>query len=387
MKKIFLSVLVLFLSQSFSAFASFNDVPTTHSEYKAINWLQEQGVVQGYSDGTFRPTQSVTRAEFLKMLFETAGMVGASVELPFTDIDTTQWYMPYLKEAYAYGIVNGYSDNTFKPNNNIAVSEALKIITNAFYFVDPTTSESPAFYGCSAEGRPLSSYDLLYKNVDRNAWYWKYTAEATNKCLLEFGLSAYGKNGLNIGAYITRGDMAEMLYRAKAVYDNSAAYYSDAIFPAPVEASDVMIEAFEYDKDLFDYYGRLNVTGYATVKEVPEAFCESNCETYDYVSFNIVETDAPEIFNYILENDGNAYLGEKSVGLGCIDGENIVYTNDSDEFGMKEYVLSDLLSSAIIGSSKSLPITIELVRYPLSAGAGAPTCYSHFTEVNEVLSM
>lgn len=61
------SLLILVVPQT--VFASFTDVSSDYHLYDSINWLQEQGVVVGYSDGTYRPDDDVNRVEFLKMLY------------------------------------------------------------------------------------------------------------------------------------------------------------------------------------------------------------------------------------------------------------------------------------------------------------------------------
>ncbi|MBT4917242.1 hypothetical protein HON58_02270 [Candidatus Peregrinibacteria bacterium] len=112
-----------------TAFASFEDVFEGHDNYQAINYLQETGVIQGYEDGTFKPALKVNRVEFLKILLEGSNIeLDATIDLTFNDVDTGAWYAPYIKKAYAEGWVIGYSDGTFKPTQTINKVEALKIV-------------------------------------------------------------------------------------------------------------------------------------------------------------------------------------------------------------------------------------------------------------------
>jgi len=69
-----------------TAFAQFADVNSNFHQSESINWLQNQKVVQGYSDNTFRPEAPVNRAEFLKMLYETIGLEGKTANLNFPDV-------------------------------------------------------------------------------------------------------------------------------------------------------------------------------------------------------------------------------------------------------------------------------------------------------------
>lgn len=208
------------------AFASFPDVTNVNYK-KAVDWLQENGVVQGYSDGTFRPENEVTRAEFLKMLYETIGMENLETTLPFTDIDQNAWYMKYLKEAYASHVINGYSDGTFKPNSNISFKESVKIITSALFDVDSVYGNgSNTAYSC-----PQNFFTSSPLEGDVKDWSLKFINVAEQFCITDFALSVWGMAGFLADAAISRGDMAEMIYRAKAVYDNGNIKYDGKIEP------------------------------------------------------------------------------------------------------------------------------------------------------------
>lgn len=125
-------ILAIALSQFIlpqAAFASFPDVTTSYPNYTAIIYLQENGVINGYSDGTFRPDNLVNRAEFLKIIIEGSGInADISAETPFYDISNNAWYAPYVRKAYTSGWIQGYTDGTFRPEQTITKVEALKIL-------------------------------------------------------------------------------------------------------------------------------------------------------------------------------------------------------------------------------------------------------------------
>ncbi len=146
MKKMrcFISV-VLSVAMVLSCFVAFADGTTTGKltdvtsdsvYYNAVKTLNAMGVINGYEDSTFRPDQNVTRAEFTAMLMRTLklGAIGSTsaAELPFTDIDDNNgdynWAIPNINTAYAKGVINGYEDNTFRPSDNVAYEEAIKMI-------------------------------------------------------------------------------------------------------------------------------------------------------------------------------------------------------------------------------------------------------------------
>jgi hypothetical protein len=113
----------------------FTDITSSHPNVDAILALKNWGVIDGYGDGSFKPDGSINRAELMKMVVEMA--VGDPNELGvyeycFSDVED-DWYAPYVCYAFEQGWVDGYGDGTFKPGNKTNRVEAIKIIINAFY--------------------------------------------------------------------------------------------------------------------------------------------------------------------------------------------------------------------------------------------------------------
>ncbi len=243
MKKTFLSLVLgfTFLFSGTNAFAGFVDVSSDNGQsaytpYAAeIEWLQLYDVVQGYEDGYFRPDNPVSRAEFLKMLY---GMLGEKGDLvmkpldPFKDVDAKEWYYPYIVNAYLDSYVDGYADGTFRPNDSINRAEAFKIVMNAF-FVPVYDDLLPAGYDpCfAADGGKL---DLA---VDSKAWYFEFFEVADDFCVIPKAMifNSKGELDFDAGQDLTRAEMAAILYRAKAVKDNSSdlfmTKFADGILP------------------------------------------------------------------------------------------------------------------------------------------------------------
>jgi hypothetical protein len=100
-----------------------------------IGFLSDKGVLQGYNDGTFRPGQNVTRAEALKIMLyakelQNTDIVG--VDNPFSDIFFENWYHDVVIVGYKLSIIQGYEDGTFRPNNSITRAEFTKIFAETF---------------------------------------------------------------------------------------------------------------------------------------------------------------------------------------------------------------------------------------------------------------
>lgn len=112
--------------------ASFKDVSADTNFDASINFIQSKGIVSGFGDNTFRPENTVTRAELLKMILLAKGQEPAASEAAecFPDVDKQMWYAKYICHAENNDIVNGFPDGTFKPNQPVSYKEALKISMN-----------------------------------------------------------------------------------------------------------------------------------------------------------------------------------------------------------------------------------------------------------------
>ena len=101
-----------------------------------INELAAAEVISGYGDGTFRPDNAVTRAEFVTMLMRIIGENGDTSA--FADVNG-HWAEKYIDKAGEYGYINGYEDGTFRPDNNITRAEAVTIMSKVFGFAPDGT--------------------------------------------------------------------------------------------------------------------------------------------------------------------------------------------------------------------------------------------------------
>jgi len=108
---------------------------TGHKYEEAIWYVYNNGIVQGYEDGSYKPDQKINRAELLKIIIESAYpdeassyvVTGSGANL-FSDVPSSQWFYRYVGFGMKEDIVEGYSDGTFRPANNINFVEALKIV-------------------------------------------------------------------------------------------------------------------------------------------------------------------------------------------------------------------------------------------------------------------
>jgi len=145
---------------------NFRDVSMRHWHNNAISTMANEGFLLGYRDGTFRPNNAITRAEFATIVsrFMNVRYTGAN---KFSDIDG-HWAATAINSVAYVGWVTGYGDGTFRPNNTITRAEAAAIVNRIFL------------------RHPESVEDLLPgmitwpDNANRNMWYYLHIQEATN---------------------------------------------------------------------------------------------------------------------------------------------------------------------------------------------------------------
>lgn len=109
--------------------ASFSDVPADAWYARAVNTLASLGMLGGYPDGTFRPDAPITRAEFTAIALAFA-YDPADASCSYTDVSAGAWYYTYVAQATTYGWIGGYPNGTFRPNNSITRAEVCVIVNN-----------------------------------------------------------------------------------------------------------------------------------------------------------------------------------------------------------------------------------------------------------------
>ncbi len=174
----------------------FADVSGNHTYSEAIKFLKENKVVQGYGDGTFKPDNTLNRAEALKLILEANEIQTSEQEHPFPDIEKGTWFMKYVSTAFKRSIVKGYGDGNFKPGNTVSRAEFIKmaIATRGF---EPTTdfTSDP------------------YDDVKKDLWYAKYFHFAKTHSLLRLK-----KGGFMVpNNPITRGEAADVIYKLSKI--------------------------------------------------------------------------------------------------------------------------------------------------------------------------
>lgn len=191
----------------------FSDVDSDSPYYDALKYLKDNGIVSGYPDGSFKPDKTINRAEFVKIV---SGSIATEKELNncsahyanqadymltlFTDVtfamvggNAPEWYFDYVCIGKLNGFIGGYPDGSFRPANEINFVEAAKIVVEAS--VIETAASDP--------------------------WYARYVNLLADRGAIPTSITAFDQK-------ITRGQMAEIMYRLRAkITDLPSQSYAD----------------------------------------------------------------------------------------------------------------------------------------------------------------
>ncbi len=124
----------------------YTDAPFHAADAAGISVLTEVDAVSGYPDGSFQPGTILNRAEFLKIVLESYPHVAVSKSDAancFPDVHTDDWFAQYVCLAKTRGIIGGYPDGTFKPENPVNYAEALKILGELYEYTAYADPSAP----------------------------------------------------------------------------------------------------------------------------------------------------------------------------------------------------------------------------------------------------
>jgi hypothetical protein len=167
-----------------------------HWAFDYIESLRLLGVVSGYGDGTFGPENPVTRAEITKIALTAFNYpITETVSTdPFSDVDHTLWYAAYIKAAKDEGVVAGYpEDGTFRPLSNVSRVEALKILLQA------------------AKIEVGDSAINTFSDTELGLWYSPYISYAVENGIV----SGYPGNLFKPTQAITRAEICKITVKVK----------------------------------------------------------------------------------------------------------------------------------------------------------------------------
>ena len=210
MKKFLRSIALFFASLTFTASLPavagaaepFQDIDGTFAKQDILT-LYNQGVIEGYSDGNYRPEAPITRAEFATMLVKAKRFpVPEQTEGIFRDVPRGEWFAPYAELSYRLGVTSGVSGNDFAPNDKLTREQMVRMTVNAL----GRDSESARRMSYQAYSTAIRGY---LDKAEISSWAVKPVAYAIQQGLIS---GTYARIQPQDNA--TRAEVAALLNRA-----------------------------------------------------------------------------------------------------------------------------------------------------------------------------
>ena len=174
-----------------------------HWAKDVICTLESRGVVSGYTTALFRPDRPMTRAELVKIVLKLNGksVAGVTTTGVFPDISGNEWYAPYVVQAKNLGIVTGYGDGYFRPNQYVNRAEAMKIILRGTNGVSQNKIDEEQITQMS-DGDDYS----YFQDVRETDWFSRYVAYSFKR-----GIISGKADGLFHGEqFATRAELSKI---------------------------------------------------------------------------------------------------------------------------------------------------------------------------------
>lgn len=167
--------------ESISGRAKFNDVSSKEWYADSIGYLSKYDIIKGYADGTFKPNESVTRAEFVTMAVRYYGLFNevknTSYTVKYTDLNKSYWAYNDIALAKNIGWLNGYADGSFRGDNNITRAEVVTVVNRA------TGRMADKEYVKDN----LTKLNRFTDVTNSNLWYFMDVHEASNDHMANIG--------------------------------------------------------------------------------------------------------------------------------------------------------------------------------------------------------
>lgn len=171
--------------------ALFKDIPSNYMYYKEVEYLTSKNIITGYSDGTFKPTNKLTRAHAAVIISRALGLNTSNVKNPsFKDIPANHIYYKEIAAVAEAGIMSGRGNNTFDPDATLTRAQMAKIVALAYDLKGTSTIE--------------------FKDVPKTDWAYTYIQQlAANNITTGYSGNLYKPN-----ESISRVHFGLFLYRA-----------------------------------------------------------------------------------------------------------------------------------------------------------------------------
>jgi fibronectin type 3 domain-containing protein len=172
-----------------------------HWAKKSVNNMGARMIINGEGSSRYNPNHTITRAEFVALMVRALGMKQSSKETTFTDVGVSDWFSSAVQTAYEYNLINGFTDGSFRPDDQMTREQAMLIIRKAMTLT-----------GLKSEASTGTSHETLQPFADQNeisAWAISSIAD----CLESGIISGRTATLLAPKGILTRAETAVLIER------------------------------------------------------------------------------------------------------------------------------------------------------------------------------
>ncbi|MBQ2665052.1 MAG: S-layer homology domain-containing protein [Clostridia bacterium] len=308
----------------------FYDVPKDHWAFEYISELVDRGVIAGYEDGSFRPSGTVTRAEFAKIMVCAASVPTADNNVYFTDMQN-HWAVPYVNAAENY--LTAYSDNTYRPDQ-AAVREDVTMAMVRLKGYDVSNVDFSYLSG-------FTDTDSISNNIKA------YVAVAVEKGLI----SGFEDNTFRGQGTLTRAEAATLLWKAFQYGSDNKVIETPAEIAEPISVADNTVETTKTTpKPTAKPTPKPTEKPELTEKPTPEPTEEPTPTPKPYSVDTIAKANVENSYSFTFDNDDTIYYidGSEICSLDIDSGATDVIadlddlTVDNDEMTLSDFEASSI---------------------------------------------
>ena len=236
--KLFTIIFALLIIRHNVLAMEFSDISHGFWAYQEIDKMTDEGIISGYPDGNFMPNQLVTRAQYAAMIIKALRQEDITIETmySFEDIDASHWAWKYVLQALNLDILKPCSDGYFCPNDYVTRSEIITFLVNLLKTEDITKKEA------------IIALQNAYTDFDDIPDWFKPTAGKA-EIINVIAKEPPRQNYLDYDSYITRAQMAVFLANMKRETDS---YIAEKIKEetSPKIAEGIILENIIQDGDV-----------------------------------------------------------------------------------------------------------------------------------------
>ena len=351
------SSIVMLAPSGEAASMSFKDMTKSVSSYDAVMDLTSRGVINGFEDGTYRPSAPVTRGQAAKLLVEILELDIRDIEDPeFKDVPQTHRFYKYIAALAKEGIINGYLDGNFGVDDSLQRGQMVSILGDAYKFGTGNLTNNP------------------FTDVNVNAFYAPYLQSLIDH-KITFGLT---ETSFGPSEIVDRGQMAMFLYRSDAAKHGTYVNTTIAdVKDGKVITSDGSYAVSDSVKELFKEANAAALKGAQIVFRVND----DNVSRIDQLELKITGDKSVNLDLASVEIKGNLLIHSTvpTVVTGSGEGKNIsIGTAEKVTLNLTGKIDSLTLTK---DSNVELSTSLKVENLILPAGSKAEELISNYSQV------